>query len=371
MLRLAKSALSLFCPRNPTRPEAATLPRLDWGVCQSRKPFFPLFMISVYQHIRSAWFSSLIGSALLGSVAMSHAADVSTAQAAVAGSAGAQQASLSATTTPSAAPVAETSQRVVSVGGAATEIVYALGAGGQVVGVDQSSVFPLEARALPQVGYVRTVSAEGVLALEPQQIIAGHEIGPKNALAQIRASGLPVLVLSKVDTDEDLYKAINEVAQALGRQAEAEALIAQIREKFAQVRIPQNPPKVVFMMKPPGSMRLSAAGKGTRADDLIQLAGGNNVVTNFNGYKTLSQEALMTLQPDVIIVASAETFENQGTAEGIIAELKTQPAWSSLQALRNGHVYAVGLGEVLSFGPRMGDAVLNMNEIFRKAAGDQ
>lgn len=322
-------------------------------------------MIPVYQHIRGAVLSSLIGGALLGGLAVSHAAPVSAASVAVEN---AQSLAQNAPTPGQGAEAAAQSQRIVSVGGAATEIVYALGAGGQIVGVDQSSVFPLEARSLPQVGYVRTVSAEGVLALEPQQIIAGHEIGPKNALAQIRASGLPVLVLSKVDTDEDLYRAINEVAQALGRQAEAATLIAQIREKFAKVQMPQTPPKVVFMMKPPGSMRLSAAGKGTRADDLIQLAGGNNVVTNFNGYKTLSQEALMTLQPDVIIVASAETFENQGTAEGIIAELKTQPAWSSLQALRNGHVYAVGLGEVLSFGPRMGEAVLNMNEIFRKAA---
>lgn len=258
--------------------------------------------------------------------------------------------------------------RVVSVGGAATEIVYALDAGDEVVGVDQSSVFPLEARELPQVGYVRTISAEGVLALAPTQIIAGHEIGPKNAVSQIVSSGLPVLILDKIDNSEDLYKAIRQVAEVLDRQDEAEALVTQISEKFAQVQAPQNAPKVVFMMKPPGSMRLSAAGKGTRADDLIRLAGGENIVTNFNGYKTLSQEALMTLQPDVIIVASAETFENQGTAEEIIAELKTQPGWSALEAARTDNVYAVGLGEVLSFGPRMGDAVLSMNTIFRKVA---
>lgn len=263
---------------------------------------------------------------------------------------------------------AESPQRIVSVGGAATEIVYALGAGGEVVGVDQSSVFPLEARKLPQVGYVRTISAEGVLALAPTRIIAGHEIGPKNAVAQISATGLPTLILSKIDTAEDLYTAINEVATALKREPEAVALVEGIRAKFAAVQLPQQAPKVVFMMKAPGSARLSAAGRGTRADDLIRLAGGENVVTNFNGYKALSQEALMTLQPDVIIVASAETFESQGTAEEAIAELKAQPNWESLEAARRGQVYAVGLGEVLSFGPRMGDAVLNMNRIFRQAA---
>lgn len=259
-------------------------------------------------------------------------------------------------------------QRIVSVGGAVTEIVYALDAGAAVVGVDQSSVFPLEARELPQVGYVRTISAEGVLALAPTQIIAGHEIGPKNAVEQIIASGLPVLIVSKIDNEEDLYTAINEVAQVVGKQDEAEALIAGIRENFAQVEAPAEAPKVVFMMKPPGSTRLSAAGKGTRAEDLIHLAGGKNVVTNFNGYKTLSQEALMTLQPDVIIVATAETFESQGTAEEIVAELKAQPTWDELEAARNNRVYAVGLGQVLSFGPRMGEVVLNMNRIFREVA---
>lgn len=124
-------------------------------------------------------------------------------------------------------------------------------------------------------------------------------------------------------------------------------------------------------MKTPGSMRLSAAGKNTRAQDLIELAGGRNVVTNFNGYKALSQEALMSLQPDVIVVATPETFETLGTAEEIIADMKNQPTWSGINAARSGHVYAVGLGEALSFGPRMGEAVLKMNRILEKAATGQ
>lgn len=265
-----------------------------------------------------------------------------------------------------AAPAA--AHRLVSVGGAATEIIYALGAGDNIVGVDQSSVFPEAAQALPQVGYVRTVSAEGVLALSPTQIIAGHEIGPVNAVTQIQNSGLPVLIINKIDKADDLYSAIVQVGEAVGHQEQAQALIASIKETFAKVEAPAREPLVVFMMKPPSSMRLSAAGKGTRAQDLIELAGGRNAVTNFTGYKALSQEALMTLQPDVIVVASAETLEKEGTAEEIITELLAQPAWGELRAAKNGHVYAMGLGEALSFGPRMGDVVLRMNGILREAA---
>ncbi|RYE82810.1 MAG: hemin ABC transporter substrate-binding protein, partial [Myxococcales bacterium] len=133
----------------------------------------------------------------------------------------------------SRAPAAPAARRLVTVGGAITEIVYALGLGGEVVAADTSSIFPPEATKLPQVGYQRALSAEGVMALKPTLVLASHDAGPPVALEQIKAAGVEVVVIPGPPTIEGAQAKVRAVGQRLGRTSEAEALAARIAREAA------------------------------------------------------------------------------------------------------------------------------------------
>ncbi len=132
--------------------------------------------------------------------------------------------------------IIDDASRIVTLGGPVTEIVFALGAGKPVVAVDTSSSYPPEVRDLPQVGYQRTLSAEGVLALNPTLILATNEAGPPEAIQQLQDAGVDVLVLESEDTVEGVKEKIRGFARALGREAEGEALIARIEAALAEAR---------------------------------------------------------------------------------------------------------------------------------------
>ncbi|MGF1452888.1 MAG: hemin ABC transporter substrate-binding protein [Opitutales bacterium] len=251
-------------------------------------------------------------------------------------------------------------ERLVTLGGATTEIVFALGAGDQVVGVDQSSQYPAEARELPQVGYIRAISAEGVLALEPTLVITTSAIGPRNAAEQIEATGVEMLTVEAPDSPETLYAAIRTIGQRLDRSERAQKLIADLRETFAQRSELGRPPRVVFLMQSPGQGDLTAAGTATKADAVIALAGGENVVQSHRGYRPLSAEAMIVLQPDVILIGQIE-----GMPGGPPSLDGAQ--WRRVPAVANDQVHEVPLGRTLGFGIRSAEAILSLNRLFAEA----
>ncbi|MFW6217954.1 MAG: heme/hemin ABC transporter substrate-binding protein [Verrucomicrobiota bacterium] len=257
---------------------------------------------------------------------------------------------------------ADVRPRIVTIGGAATEIVFALDRGDDVVGVDLSSQYPESVRSLPQVGYVRNIAAEGILALEPTQIITTSDIGPENALEQIKSSNIRTTVIPSPDSPEQLYRAIETLGRELDRVEAAAELQRQIRSTIRRIHRPDTTPKVLFFMSNPGNGRLSAAGRGTKAEAVIQLAGGENTITSHPGYKAISSEALAAIQPDVILIGLPEGMPHD-EAEAVRGVMEN-PAWRSVPAVRNQRVHTVPLGRTLGFGVRIGDAVLELNQLF-------
>ena len=147
---------------------------------------------------------------------------------------------------------AKRSPRIVSVGSALTEIVYALGAEGLLVGVDTTSLYPEAARRLPQVGYMRALSAEGVLSLKPSLVIATTAAGPASTLDQLRATGIEVLVLpDRYDYDSVIAK-IEAVGRLTAKTAEAAAMIAHGRAEMAdlaaKLTAATTKPRVLFLL---------------------------------------------------------------------------------------------------------------------------
>ncbi len=250
---------------------------------------------------------------------------------------------------------AEAVERVVAVGGGVTEIVYALGAQGRLVGVDTTSLYPEAARRLPQVGYLRALSAEGVLSLQPDVVIADEAAGPPAALEQIARAGVRVVRVGDGYDPDAVLRRVAGVAAALDQVAAGEALAAALREDIGTVEraVAADParPRVLFLLGV-GRGAPQASGRGTAADAMIRLAGGRNVIDAYQGYRPLSAERIAALDP-AIIVTTRESVEQIG---GIDAVLHL-PGIAQTRAAADRRVVAFDTLYLLGFGPRLAHAL--------------
>ena len=253
---------------------------------------------------------------------------------------------------------AQTPPRIVSVGSALTEIVYALGAEGLLVGVDTTSQYPAAAQALPQVGYMRALSAEGVLSLKPTLVIATTAAGPATTLDQLRATGVEVIVLPDLYDYDSVIAKIASVGRVTGKQREAEAMISRGRGDMAALtaRLAKatGKPRVLFLLSMGGGAP-QAAGKDTAADGIIRLAGGANAIDGYAGYRPLTPEAVIASRPDVVLV-TRQTAQAMGGAQAVL----DQPALRQTPAGRAGKVLEFDTLLLLGFGPRTPQAALEL-----------
>ncbi|UFP93422.1 heme/hemin ABC transporter substrate-binding protein [Gloeobacter morelensis] len=257
--------------------------------------------------------------------------------------------------------------RLVALGGSITEIVYALDAGAQLVGVDTSSTYPAAAARLPQVGYQRQVSAEGVLSLKPTLILATEEAGPPAALDQLKAAGVKLVVVpSSEHTPAGVEAKIRAVAKAVGRTERGEALVAGLRKDLAAARgeVAQQRvrPRVLFLYAR-GANTLMVAGRDNAAAAMLTLAGATNAVDGYEGYKPLTAEAAVAAAPDVVLVPTAG-LASVGGIDGL-AQL---PGLALTPALKNKRVVAMDDLYLLGFGPRLAQAVRDLSRQLRSPA---
>lgn len=254
--------------------------------------------------------------------------------------------------------------RIITLGGTVTEIVFALGLGDNVVAVDSSSSYPAQVSDLPQVGYQRRLSAEGVLALDPSLILATTEAGPAEAIQHFRDTGVDVLLLESDDSVESVAEKIRGFAKALDREAEGESLVVQLEADLAQARAyvqsAESQPRVLFIYAR-GAGAVSVAGQNTGAHTMIQLAGGENTIEGFEGYRPLTAEAALAAAPDVILMFTSG-LQSLGGQDGLL-EL---PGIAQTPAAQNGRIVAMDGLYLLNFGPRMGQAVLDLAKQIRE-----
>jgi iron complex transport system substrate-binding protein len=248
--------------------------------------------------------------------------------------------------------------RVVSIGGAVTEIVYALGAADRLVAVDTTSLYPESARRLPQIGYMRQISAEGVLSLRPTLVISTQAAGPPVAFDQLRSAGVATLVLPEDYDFDTVLSKIRSIGHALGRDDAARALIesrkAAMAALNARLATARTRPKVLSLLSI-GQGPPQAAGYHTGADGIIRLAGGINAVTSYESYRPITVEGAMALAPDAIMVSS-QTFDALGGVDGILqaSSLSLTPAG------RQRRVFALDSLLLLGFGPRTPEAAYRL-----------
>jgi len=195
----------------------------------------------------------------------------------------------------------------VAVGGALTEIVYALGAEAALVGVDTTSQHPASATDLPQVGYQRNLSPEGILSLSPDLLLVTADAGPPEVLDQVRGAGIEILALPTGHDVNGVLDRVDTLAQRFDRVEGGQRLAMRIEQRMEalqqRVKAQTTRPKALFLLgASPGSAM--AAGSDTAADAMLRLAGADNVFENIDGYKAVGAESLIAAAPDAIVVVA-------------------------------------------------------------------
>ncbi len=259
---------------------------------------------------------------------------------------------------------------VVSVGGSVTEIIYALGEEDRLLARDSTSKFPAEAEALPDVGYIRALSAEGVLSIGPELIVAAEGAGPAEAVDLLKAASVTYVEIPEAYSAEGVGAKIRAVGAALGVEDKAEALasdvITQLDTVAAEVAATEGAPKrVMFVLSTQGG-RIMAGGQGTSADAIIQMAGGINVMQSFKGYKAVTNEAVAVAAPDVILMMD-RGGDHSGDHGGSNADLWSMPALSETPAAAANAVVRMDGLLLLGFGPRVADAVSRLHHALDEA----
>ncbi|SFI72436.1 heme/hemin ABC transporter substrate-binding protein [Bradyrhizobium sp. cf659] len=259
--------------------------------------------------------------------------------------------------------------RTVSIGGAITEILYALGLESRLVGVDTTSLYPAAAlHDKPNVGYMRQISAEGVLGLNPTLILAIQGSGPRETMDILETAKVPLVLVPETFSEDGLIEKIRLVGHAMGVDARAECLSAAVGADLAQLRAlrakVKKPVRVMFVMSLQNG-RAMVAGHKTAADEIIQLAGAANAVDDYDGYKIISDEAIVAARPEFVL--SIERGRESLQADAVYAH----PGFALTPVAANKSFITMDGLYLLGFGPRTAAAARDLSVKLYPALADQ
>ncbi len=264
------------------------------------------------------------------------------------------------------APMAEEiPQRIVAVGGAVTEIVYALGEEGRLVARDTTSNHPPAALDLPDVGYIRALSAEGVLSVNPDMILSETGAGPIETIELLREASVPVVEVSDGFSRDAIGEKVMSVAAVLGVPEKGAALAAKVDAEIAAAMTKidaTHRPKVLFVLSTAGG-RVMAGGQNTSADAIITLAGGQNAAVGFEGFKPITDEAIVTSGAEVILM-----MDRGGDHDASLADLKAHPSLGQTPAAQKGALVRIDGMLLLGFSVRTGQAISDLAAALARVA---
>ena len=240
--------------------------------------------------------------------------------------------------------------RIVSLAPSITEMLYAIGAGGQVAGVTQFCDFPPDAAKKPKVGYANP-NLESLVALQPDLILAPKEFLKPDLLAALENVRIPLFILSG-ETVDAIFSHMQTIGRMTDHQAEAAALVMDVRRQIAAVtqRVQGQPPvRVLYVLN---SQPLITVGPGSFIDQLIRLAGGRNIAAKSGvSYPRLSMETVLAEDPEVLVFPV-------GQAEGISeSEQHAWRQWSGMSAIKHARTHQISADLLNRPGPRIGQAL--------------
>ena len=249
------------------------------------------------------------------------------------------------------------SQRIITLGPDVSEISFGLGVGKRIIALDRSSRFPPETSSKPNVGYRRALSIEGILSLNPDLILAAEDIGPQDVVDILKELSIPVVFLPEDNSALGVDRKIEIIAASLDLSSEGQKMKASVAAAFEKIkvlaeRIPEQKQKRVVFLH--GLLKLTTAGRGTPAHEIITLAGAKNPFDEIDGYKTASEEVLLATKPDTILMLS------DGKGGPTPEEVFSVPALKLTPAGRNQSLVILEGPYMLGFGPRTAKAIQDL-----------
>jgi iron complex transport system substrate-binding protein len=248
-------------------------------------------------------------------------------------------------------------QRIVSLAPSNTEILFAIGAGPQIVGRDELSDFPAQVKSLPSVGgSMGNYSTEAIVALKPDLVLAA-EINTPELVKSLESLGLTVYYLKNPDTLEQMYGNLQIVAQLTGHESDTSTLIDSLKSRVAAVDAKissvTTKPIVFYEIDATDPTKPYTYGPGTFGDTLISRAGGINFATAAgikDSYPQVGLEQIVTTNPQIIVLGDS--------AYGATLEaVKARPGWGTIDAVKNGMIYPFDDNLVSRPGPRLVDGL--------------
>jgi len=258
--------------------------------------------------------------------------------------------------------------RIISTDGITTEILFALGVGDQVVGRDSGSLYPEAAAQLPDIGLGHQVNPESILQMRPTIVIGRDRPMSQPAFQVLESTGLKVFRIPSDPGLEVARKNIRTLAEFLGKEDVGEAVIATLNSDVAKLEAKQAAQKdvealkiLVVYLRPNATLIM---GDDSNATALAHLAGAKSALPGIMGYKPLNAEAVVQAQPDVILCYK-KGLESVGGLEA----LYSQPGISETPAARNKRVIAMDDLLLGGFGPRSGEALLELHHALYDVEG--
>ena len=257
--------------------------------------------------------------------------------------------------------LAAPAQRIVSIAPSNTEMLFALGAGKQVVGREELSDYPAEAKNVTSIGSVfQKINTEAIVALKPDLILAAEINSPEQVKA-LEDLKLTVYYLPNPKTFDDLYANLKTVGKLTGRSAEAAKLNESLKARYDAVAnklaAAKDAPTVFYEIDATDPTKPYTSGPGTFIDLVIGLAGGKNIGAELKGaFAQISSEELVKQNPNIVVLGDA--------LYGVTPESVAQrPGWNALSAIKDKQVFAFDDNLISRPGPRLIDGLEQMAKL--------
>lgn len=248
--------------------------------------------------------------------------------------------------------------RIVSLNGALSETIYALGKGDELVGRDVTSTYPDYVRdSVTDLGHVRSIGVESILSLKPDMILALEGDLGEDLENSLKNTGVDFHLFKQETSVEGAKNLIDEVGEYIG-SGDAEDLHKKIDADLSKVKTFKKYPKVLFIYAR-GAGTLMVGGEDTSMHGIIELAGAKNAAEGVHGFKPLTEEALLAADPDAVLLFDTG-LESMGGKKGL---LKAIPALTQTKAGKNEAILTMDGGLLSEFGPRVGEASKTLNQL--------
>ena len=254
--------------------------------------------------------------------------------------------------------IADDHSRIIIAGGSLTEIVFFLGLEDKLIGVDITSNFPESAKEIPSIGYVRTLSAEGILSLEPSLILGENDMGPPMVIDQIQKTSVDLRIIPEKRSVIGILEKINCIGSIINYKSETttlinDKLIAMVDELLQLQKTNSTKNTKAMLILSMGGTSPVVAGRNTSGNGFINMIGAQNIFESHEGWKPVSEESILNNNPDIIIIPQREVHKNSS-----IASFLDSSHLKKTKAVKNNNIISEDAMAMLGFGPRTIDIAL-------------